>query len=95
MQFLVDLIHQLIHLADNSHRVAIRGEELFPPYTQLGWDQSAPPLGSVDVENVSQAENIVGFGRPLYFSFLFFRSLTNVVVMRQMAIAEEHHFGPE
>jgi hypothetical protein len=59
------LITRLIRLPDNSDRVAIRGEKLFPPYTQLGWDQSAPGLGDIDIEDVSQIYHIAGYGRPL------------------------------
>ena len=50
---------------DNSDRVAVKGQKLFPPYTQLGWDQSALGLGDIDIEDVSQVHHIVGYGRPL------------------------------
>ena len=60
------LISHLIHLSDNSDRVAaVRGEKLFPPYTQLGWDQSAWRLRDIDVEDVSKIDHIAGYGRPL------------------------------
>ncbi|KAG8220674.1 hypothetical protein J3R82DRAFT_2961, partial [Butyriboletus roseoflavus] len=49
----------------NSARVAVDGEQLFPPYTQLGWDQSALGLGEVGVEDVSRLDHILGYGRPL------------------------------
>ncbi|KAG9310693.1 hypothetical protein JVU11DRAFT_9287 [Chiua virens] len=52
----------------NSDRVANHGEKLFPPYTQLGWDQSASALGRVGNENVSQLLHIAGYGRPLWLS---------------------------
>lgn len=70
-QFPIYFFLQLIHLSDNSDRIAIQGEKLFPPYTQLGWDQTASALGDVDVEGVSRVEHIVGYGRPLYYSFPF------------------------
>ncbi|KAI9464839.1 hypothetical protein HD554DRAFT_2174896 [Boletus coccyginus] len=38
----------------NSDRVAVSGQKLFPPYTQLGWDQSALGLGEIDIEDVSR-----------------------------------------
>ncbi|KAF8548189.1 hypothetical protein OG21DRAFT_1526653 [Imleria badia] len=52
----------------NSDRIAILGEKLFQPYTQLGWDQSASALGDIDIEDVSQLDHIVGYGRPLWLS---------------------------
>ncbi|KAI9568063.1 hypothetical protein HD554DRAFT_2172787 [Boletus coccyginus] len=52
----------------NSDYVAICGQKLFPPYTQLGWDQSAPRLGDIDTKDVSKARHIVGYGRPLWLS---------------------------
>ena len=55
----------LTRLSDNSDHVAIRGQRLFPPYTQLGWDQSAPRLGDIDTKDVSKVRHIVGYGRPL------------------------------
>jgi hypothetical protein len=64
--FSIALISPLSCLSDNSDRVAIRGEKLFPPYTQLGWDQSAVKLGGIDIEDVSQLHHIAGYGRPLY-----------------------------
>jgi len=55
----------LIRVSDHSDHVAIRGLKLFPPYTQLGWDQSALGLGEIDVEDVSRVRHIVSYGRPL------------------------------
>ncbi|KAI9462598.1 hypothetical protein HD554DRAFT_2330393 [Boletus coccyginus] len=52
----------------NSDRVAVSGQKLFPPYTQLGWDQSALGLGEIDIEDVSRVHHIVGYGRPLWVS---------------------------
>ncbi|KAI9566680.1 hypothetical protein HD554DRAFT_2040055 [Boletus coccyginus] len=46
-------------LSDNSDRVAVSGQKLFPPYTQLGWDQSALGLGEIDIEDVSRVHHIV------------------------------------
>ncbi|KAF8552448.1 hypothetical protein OG21DRAFT_1486202 [Imleria badia] len=31
----------------SSARVAVKGQLLFPPFTQLGWDQNAPALGEI------------------------------------------------
>ena len=77
--FSIAMISQLIYLSDNSDRVAIWGEKLFPPYTQLGWDQSAVELRAIDIENVSQLHHIAGYGRPLYVLLPQSRSLTNQV----------------
>ncbi|KAG9318913.1 hypothetical protein JVU11DRAFT_1024 [Chiua virens] len=52
----------------DSDRIARDGEKLFPPYTQLGWDQSASKLGGIGNENVSQLKHIAGYGRPLWVS---------------------------
>ncbi|KAI9464849.1 hypothetical protein HD554DRAFT_2315779 [Boletus coccyginus] len=52
----------------NSDRVAVSGQKLFLPYTQLGWDQSALGLGEIDIEDVSRVHHIVGYGRPLWVS---------------------------
>jgi hypothetical protein len=58
--------------ADNTLRVAVIGQLLYPPFTHLGWDQNADALCDVSANDVAQFEHIAGFGRPLFiFSFLF------------------------
>ena len=48
-----------------SARVSVEGRLLFPPFTQLGWDQNAPALKKVQPEEVAKAEHIIQYGRPL------------------------------
>ena len=48
-----------------SARVAVRGQLLFPPFTQLGWDQNAPALARVQPDEVAKAGHILQYGRPL------------------------------
>jgi hypothetical protein len=49
-----------------SERVALGGQLVFPPFTQLGWDQNAPKLGQVQPDEVAKAGHILQYGRPLY-----------------------------
>ena len=49
-----------------SARVAVRGQLLFPPFTQLGWDQNAPTPKQVRLDEVANVEHIIQYGRPLY-----------------------------
>jgi hypothetical protein len=52
-------------MLDKSDRVASGGELLFPPFTELSWDQHAPSLDSIDPEKISTFAHIARFGRPL------------------------------
>jgi hypothetical protein len=58
------------NFTDDSLRVAVAGQLLYPPFTHLGWDQNADALSDVSANDVAQFEHIAGFGRPL-FVFLF------------------------
>ncbi|KAH0826912.1 hypothetical protein J3R83DRAFT_4505 [Lanmaoa asiatica] len=49
----------------NSARVSILGELLFPPFSEMGWDHYAPPLGTVPSSEVAKAKHILRYGRPL------------------------------
>ncbi|GBE88876.1 hypothetical protein SCP_1402840 [Sparassis crispa] len=56
------------HIHD-SQRVVTGGARLFPPYTLTGWDQNAAPLaGITNADDVSRAEHIIRYGRPLWYS---------------------------
>ncbi|KAG8691239.1 hypothetical protein FRC08_010225 [Ceratobasidium sp. 394] len=48
-----------------SLRIHEGGLLLFPPYSLLDWDQKAPALSDVNLENVAQFGHLVKFGRPL------------------------------
>ncbi|KAH7884825.1 hypothetical protein F5I97DRAFT_1929649 [Phlebopus sp. FC_14] len=54
----------------NSSRVFSGGESLFTPYTDLGWDQFAPPLTHFHPPDAAKFIHIVGFGRPLWWSLV-------------------------
>ncbi|KAG1737634.1 hypothetical protein EDB19DRAFT_1909614 [Suillus lakei] len=60
-------VPQVIH---DSLRVAIAGELLYPPYTDLGWDQHAVPLAGVAANDVATFLHVVGFGRPLWKTYV-------------------------
>ena len=49
-----------------SARVSVEGQLLFPPFTQLGWDQNAPVLRKVQPDGVAKVQHIIKYGRPLY-----------------------------
>ncbi|KAG9313098.1 hypothetical protein JVU11DRAFT_6543 [Chiua virens] len=51
-----------------SQRVAIEGQLLFPPFTQLGWDQHAPSLKDALQDDVATGAHIIKYGRPLWMS---------------------------
>lgn len=53
-------------LADDSLRVAVAGQLVYPPYTHLGWDQLADPLSDISAKDIAKFNHIVGFGRPLF-----------------------------
>jgi len=53
------------NLAVDSLRVSESGEYIYPPYTRLGWDQSAVALSDISANDVASFEHIAGFGRPL------------------------------
>ncbi|KAG9074352.1 hypothetical protein FRC06_010744, partial [Ceratobasidium sp. 370] len=48
-----------------SLRIHHGGPLLFPPYSLLDWDQRAPALSRIDLENVAQFGHIAKLGRPL------------------------------
>ncbi len=49
---------------DASVRVPM-GRSLFPPYTELGWDQMATPSNEIPADENAKLKYIRGFGRPL------------------------------
>ena len=64
-----------------SARHTVEGQLLFPPFTQLGWDQNAPALEKVRPEEVAKAGHIIQYGRPLCVlsisGFVLLRPLTD------------------
>lgn len=50
---------------DDSGRVSRDGQLLFPPFTELGWDQYATKYEDTDLENIAAFSHIGGFGRPM------------------------------
>ncbi|OBZ74359.1 hypothetical protein A0H81_05680 [Grifola frondosa] len=56
----------------NNLRIPVGGTMLFTPYTLLGWDQGAPPFSDDPLKDTSNStfERLVGFGRPLWHSYL-------------------------
>ncbi|KAF8350898.1 hypothetical protein F5887DRAFT_322542 [Amanita rubescens] len=44
------------------------GRSLFPPYTELGWDQMATPSNEIPADENAKLKYIRGFGRPLWKS---------------------------
>ena len=72
------IFHSLLQIftSDNSARVATLGESLFPPYTELGWDQMATPSNEIPADENAKLKYIRGFGRPLweigYFILVFY-----------------------
>jgi hypothetical protein len=53
------------NVVDDSGRISNGGELLFPPFTELGWDQHAPDLLSVDPKQIATFDHVGSFGRPL------------------------------
>ncbi|KAF9232755.1 hypothetical protein BU15DRAFT_67188 [Melanogaster broomeanus] len=52
----------------DSARVSVKGPLVFPPFSQLGWDQFAPRLEGIRATDVAKLSHIIGFGRPLWMS---------------------------
>ncbi|KAF9232686.1 hypothetical protein BU15DRAFT_67236 [Melanogaster broomeanus] len=50
----------------DSARVSVKGLLVFPPFSQLGWDQFAPGLEGIPATDVAKLSHIIGFGRPLW-----------------------------
>jgi hypothetical protein len=58
----------MLMFADKSLRVSVGGELLFRPFTELGFDQSAPKftIDSASWPVLNDVNHISGFGRPLW-----------------------------
>ncbi|EMD35644.1 hypothetical protein CERSUDRAFT_96757 [Gelatoporia subvermispora B] len=50
----------------SSLRIAVPGNDIYPPFTLLGWDQFAPPYGTYPTRDVAKLRHLVQFGRPLW-----------------------------
>jgi len=53
-----------------SLRIHEGGLLLFPPYSLFDWDQRAPALSRIDLDDVAQFGYIAKFGRPLWYSLI-------------------------
>ena len=71
------LINFLMCLADDSLRVTAAGMLLFPPYTDLGWDQNADAMSQISASEVASFRHIAGFGRPLFVHCRHLQSVSN------------------
>ncbi|KAF9244221.1 hypothetical protein BU15DRAFT_59546 [Melanogaster broomeanus] len=47
-------------------RVSVKGLLVFPPFSQLGWDQFAGRLKNIPATDVAKLSHIIGFGRPMW-----------------------------
>ncbi|EMD35643.1 hypothetical protein CERSUDRAFT_96756 [Gelatoporia subvermispora B] len=60
---------------------------LFEPFTALGWDHHALPLGSIKARDVAQMDNLMRFGRPWWYMLSYFpRSLEGHLSSAERAI---------
>ncbi|KAI6107521.1 hypothetical protein EDD16DRAFT_1898820 [Pisolithus croceorrhizus] len=66
----------------DSARVSSDGRLLYPPYSQLGWDQWADPLEGISATEVARAGHIIGYGRALWKSL---QELYGVMQMKLVA----------
>ncbi|KAF9239629.1 hypothetical protein BU15DRAFT_74483 [Melanogaster broomeanus] len=55
----------------DSARVSVKGLLVFPPFSQLGWDQLAYGLKKIEATEVAKLFHIICFGRPCAFLFHF------------------------
>ena len=65
--------------------MAISGQQLFPPYTELGWDQRAMPLDFIPVDANAKVKYIAGFGRPLCVTCMIYND-ASLISFYQMDI---------
>ncbi|KAI9570118.1 hypothetical protein HD554DRAFT_2083867 [Boletus coccyginus] len=77
-----------------SARVAVEGQLLFPPFTQLGWDQHAPPLEAIRPDEVANRNHILSYGRPLWISLKDYRPEKLFRLARQKLCGEKE-FRPD
>ncbi|KAI6135505.1 hypothetical protein EV401DRAFT_2192055 [Pisolithus croceorrhizus] len=66
----------------DSARLSSDGRLLYPPYSQLGWDQCADPLEGISATEVARAGHTIGYGRALWKSL---QELYDVVQMKLVA----------
>ncbi|KAG2138999.1 hypothetical protein DEU56DRAFT_330798 [Suillus clintonianus] len=82
---------QVIH---DSSRVAITGHLLFQPYTYLGWDQNADSLSGISANDVAKFDHIVGFGRPVWKSFMYQLNASGIMVLAARKLCKSKNFNP-
>ncbi|KAG1775166.1 hypothetical protein EV702DRAFT_449659 [Suillus placidus] len=82
---------QVIH---DSQRVAVAGELLYPPYTDLGWDQLATRLCDILANDVAKFHHIVGFGRPLWKSHVQEKVVDGVMELAAQKLCKSKSFDP-
>ncbi|KAF8547557.1 hypothetical protein OG21DRAFT_905914 [Imleria badia] len=78
-----------------SARFAVEGQLLFPPFTQLGWDQNAPVLKAVQRDEVAKAGHILQYGRPLWASLKGGYSLEDLLTLAAQKLCGSEVFNPE
>ncbi|KAH7884823.1 hypothetical protein F5I97DRAFT_2039899 [Phlebopus sp. FC_14] len=64
---------------DPSLRIFRGRESLFPPYTDLGWDQFADRLMDITPSNAAKFNHIAHFGRPLWTSLKHAHSVDDIL----------------
>ncbi|KAF8553145.1 hypothetical protein OG21DRAFT_1497931 [Imleria badia] len=79
----------------NSARVSVKGQLLFPPFTQLGWNQNAPELEEVQPEEVAKVGHIIRYGHPLWVSLMGGDdSLTELLQLARQKLCGSDRFNP-
>ncbi|KAG1809295.1 uncharacterized protein BJ212DRAFT_602435 [Suillus subaureus] len=78
----------------DSQRVAVAGQLLYPPYTDLGWDQLAIPLRRISANDVAKFHHIVGFGRPLWKLHVQDKVVNGVMELAAQKLCKSKSFDP-
>ncbi|KAG1738743.1 hypothetical protein EDB19DRAFT_881974 [Suillus lakei] len=82
---------QVIH---DSLRVAVAGQLLYSPYCHLGWDQNADPLSGISAGDVAKFYHIVGFGRPLWKTFVGNQTINEIMTLAARMLCNSERFDP-
>ncbi|KAH7884939.1 hypothetical protein F5I97DRAFT_1300844 [Phlebopus sp. FC_14] len=78
-----------------SARVAVEGQLVFPPFTQLGWDQNTPALDEVRPDEVGKAEHVLRYGRPLWASLKEGCALLELLMLARDKLCGKPTFDPK
>ncbi|KAI9511879.1 hypothetical protein F5148DRAFT_1280271 [Russula earlei] len=82
---------------ESTSRVIQAGENIFPPFSEFGWDHYAPAAdteGPLDSDRLATADHLCRFGRPIWGALLERTTVTALEVLAEDWLCGSRTFDP-